>query len=121
MAMSPRKMMAMGKNGEKKTKSAVKLRGGGMVKKMKDGGAAKAPTSSPRPRKRPDDLMEGFALRSSSIVVVVVVVFQTVRDPITQPMQCRHGLGLIALHTGVFQRSIQQGTTDFRQAPPLIL
>ena len=63
MAMSPRKMMAMGKNGEKKTKSAVKLRGGGMVKKMKDGGAAKAPTSSPRPRMRPDDLMDGAAVR----------------------------------------------------------
>lgn len=63
MAMSPRKMMAMGKNGEKKTKSAVKLRGGGMVQKMKDGGAAKAPTTSPRPKKRPDDLMDGAAIR----------------------------------------------------------
>ena len=63
MAMSPRKMMAMGKNGEKKTKSAVKLRGGGMVQKMKKGGAAKAPTASLRPRMRPDDLMDGAAVR----------------------------------------------------------
>lgn len=63
MAMSPRKMMAMGKNGEKKMKSAVKLRGGGMVQKMKKGGAAKAPTTSPRPKKRPDDLMDGAAVR----------------------------------------------------------
>ena len=49
MAMSPRKMMAMGKNGEKKTKSAVKLRGGGMVKKMNAGGSVK---KSPRPQTR---------------------------------------------------------------------
>lgn len=62
MAMSPRKKMAMGKDGGKQ-KSAVKLRAGGMVKKMAKGGAAKAPTTSPRPKKRPDDLMEGFALR----------------------------------------------------------
>jgi len=60
MAMSPRKMMAMGKKGEKKTKSAVKLRAGGMVKKMRNGGAV---SESPRPKKRPDDLMEGFAIR----------------------------------------------------------
>jgi hypothetical protein len=60
MAMSPRKMMAMGKNGEKKMKSAVKLRGGGMVKKMNAGGSVK---KSPRPQTRPDDLMEGFAVR----------------------------------------------------------
>jgi len=39
MAMSPRKKMAMGKDGEKKMKPAVKLRGGGMVKKMAKGGA----------------------------------------------------------------------------------
>jgi hypothetical protein len=63
MAMSPRKMMAMGKSGEKKTKSAVKLRAGGMVKKMAKGGSAKAPTKSMRPGKRPDDLMEGGAIR----------------------------------------------------------
>ena len=39
MAMSPRKMMAMGKGANGKMKSAVKLRGGGMVKKMQAGGS----------------------------------------------------------------------------------
>jgi hypothetical protein len=62
MAMSPRKMMAMGKSGEKKTKSAVKLRGGGMVKKMKKAGGS-VPRASLRPQTRPDDLMDGFAVR----------------------------------------------------------
>lgn len=60
MAMSPRKKMAMGKDGDKKMKPAVKLRGGGMVKKMAKGGAVK---KSPRPKVRPDDLMEGEAVR----------------------------------------------------------
>jgi hypothetical protein len=49
----------MGKSGDKATKSAVKLRMGGMVKKMAKGGAVK---KSPRPRSRPDDLMEGQAV-----------------------------------------------------------
>ena len=40
MAMSPRKKMAMGKEGSK-SKPAVKLRSGGMVKKMRSGGAVK--------------------------------------------------------------------------------
>ena len=60
MAMSPRKKMAMGKSGDKKTKSAVKLRAGGMVKKMRNGGAV---GKSPRPQTRPDDLMEGYMIR----------------------------------------------------------
>jgi hypothetical protein len=63
MAMSPRKMMAMGKSGDKKAKPAVKLRGGGMVAKMAKGGSAKAPKKPTRPTMRPDDLMEGEALR----------------------------------------------------------
>ena len=41
MAMSPRKKMAMGKDGDKKMKPAVKLRGGGMVTKMAKGGNVK--------------------------------------------------------------------------------
>jgi hypothetical protein len=41
MAMSPRKMMAMGKSTDGKMKPAVKLRGGGMVKKMRAGGMVK--------------------------------------------------------------------------------
>ena len=41
MAMSPRKRMAMGKDGEGKQRPAVKLRAGGMVKKMRCGGSAK--------------------------------------------------------------------------------
>ena len=45
MAMSPRKKMAMGKDGGKQ-KAAVKLRAGGMVKKMAKGGAACGPTGS---------------------------------------------------------------------------
>lgn len=40
MAMSPRKKMAMGKEGSK-SKPAVKLRAGGMVKKMRSGGMVK--------------------------------------------------------------------------------
>lgn len=60
MAMSPRKKMAMGKNGEKKMKPAVKLRAGGMVKKLAKGGAV---SESPRPKKRPDDLMDRAAGR----------------------------------------------------------
>ena len=59
MAMSPRKKMAMGKDGEKKMKPAVKLRGGGMVKKLAKGGAV---AKSLRPKSRPDDLMEGQAV-----------------------------------------------------------
>jgi hypothetical protein len=59
-------MMAMGKSGEKKTKSAVKLRAGGMVKKMAKGGGVKAPKKSPRPSPRPDDLQEGMAIRSGN-------------------------------------------------------
>ena len=66
MAMSPRKMMAMGKSGDKKAKPAVKLRGGGMVQKMAKGGSAKAAKKPTRPTMRPDDLMEGFALRRSA-------------------------------------------------------
>lgn len=69
MAMSPRKKMAMGKDGGKQ-KSAVKLRAGGMVKKMAKGGAAKAPETSPRPVPNPrrsdpvsrgnkEDMLEG--------------------------------------------------------------
>ena len=41
MAMSPRKKMAMGKDGDKKMTPAVKLRGGGMVTKMAKGGKVK--------------------------------------------------------------------------------
>ena len=41
MAMSPRKKMAMGKAADGKSKPAVKLRSGGMVKKMAKGGKVK--------------------------------------------------------------------------------
>lgn len=62
MAMSPRKKMAMGKGADGKMKSAVKLRGGGMVKKMAKGGSANAPKKSPRPTKRPFTMDEAEAL-----------------------------------------------------------
>lgn len=50
MAMSPRKKMAMGKSADGKSKPAVKLKCGGAVKKMRDGGAV---SESPRPKKNP--------------------------------------------------------------------